>query len=209
MTTKATAAAHTTLTAYLKTVDVTEVTAVALDRAISEAIKAKKLNDMYASTSNEEKYTIDDKGKIIRGMTAQGYQKYRNDYVIFNEAEFDNWYKDTYLPSLHTKTTTAKPTAKTIADIIAMTAGEREEHNNKLQEAKDKAAKAAAKNLTSVEWKKTKASVDKFLTEKRPYEAKSALDNYTPRQGKAQQKYLDAKALLSARIEAAMDNVSD
>lgn len=124
------------------------VTAVALDRAISAAIGEGTLSDMFPSTAKAEKYTIKE-GKISVGMPAEGYQSYRNDYLILDEDQFDKWYTATYLPSLTASKSATAPKELTLAEIAAMDKEQREEYMRRIQEVKQK-----SKSATSASGKK-------------------------------------------------------
>lgn len=164
------------LVKYLKKEDTnTEgVTAVALDRAISAAIQGGTLSDMFPSTSKKEKYTIKE-GKISVGMPDEGYQSYRNDYLILDEDQFDSWYTGTYLPSLATSKGATAPKELTLAEIAAMDKEQREEYMRKIQEVKNKSKQATNTSL------KKEREFEKLIKAGNLDKAKKVLDDWKPR----------------------------
>jgi len=149
---------YMSLTKYLEAADVQGVSAVGLARAISAAIAEGTLTQMYPSTSKAEKYTIDENGKIKRGMPETGYQVYRDDYIIFNEDEFDTWYRETYLVSIQNKGSKTAKKEVTLDDLMAMTPEQREKHYREVNEAKSK-----TKNTNNSVSKKKEAQVREFI----------------------------------------------
>ena len=143
----------TTLTEYLNDADLSGVTAVALDRAITAALRDGLLIGMTASTDNNEKYMILD-GEIKIGMptkdggkAGKGYQAYRSDYLIDNEDAFHEWYTTTFKTAA--KNRTVSKTVYTIAELKAMTSDERQAYQKRLLDDKLKSSENA-KNTVKV-----------------------------------------------------------
>lgn len=103
---KATETIIDTLVGFLNSLPSLEkVTAVKLELEIGKAIKAKKLDGMYPSTTLKEKYTIKDNKAVTRSRaedegTFEDYQSFRSDYFITNMTKFEKWFTEDFLKTL-------------------------------------------------------------------------------------------------------------
>lgn len=175
------------LTKYLKAADVSGVTAVALDRAISAAIKDGTLTDMFPSTSKAEKYTIDADGKILTSMPKEGYQSYRNDYLILNEEQFDNWYTTVFKTASKSKGAVVQEVS--LAALAAMTPEERAKHFTDIAARKEKQSAASSTSL------KKEKEVLRLLEAGKIDEAEKVVNDWQPRG-------TDGNAMKSGLMEA-------